>query len=169
MWSSASSNELRMSLPITAVGPLKVETNPILMVSAATAGFASARTVAPASQNAVLIVTPPRHYLKYAAANRPARFGEPSLPLFSVFEPLRLMASFVREILGLRQARPSVSLNIEGWLAKIMHHNSYRARIARIIVLVIRRASQCPAGRNMPTGRLGRPADQIRYSAPSMT
>src|SRR5712691_5255482 len=125
-----------MSLPITAVGPLKVETNPILMVSAATAGFASARTVAPASQNAVLIVTPPSSLFKYAAANRPARFGEPSLPLFSVFEPLRLMASFVREILGLRQARPSVSLNIEGWLAKIMHHNSYMARIARIIVLV---------------------------------
>src|SRR6266581_1410604 len=57
-------------------------------------------------------------------------------PFFSVFEPLRLMASFVREISCLRQARPSVSLNIKGWLAEIMHHNSYRARIARIIVLV---------------------------------
>src|SRR5450759_5224785 len=44
-----------MSLPITAVGPLNVLTNPILMESAAIAGFASARTVAPASQNAVLI------------------------------------------------------------------------------------------------------------------
>src|SRR5229473_4942452 len=55
MWSSANSNELRMSLPITAVGPLKVETNPILMESAAIAEFASARAVAPASQKAVLI------------------------------------------------------------------------------------------------------------------
>jgi hypothetical protein len=45
-------------LPITAVGPLNVETNPILMESAAIAGFASARAVAPASQNAVLIFTP---------------------------------------------------------------------------------------------------------------
>ncbi len=44
-----------MSLPITAVGPLKVETNPILMEFAAWAGFASARAVAPASQNAVLM------------------------------------------------------------------------------------------------------------------
>ena len=30
MWSSASSNELRMSLPMTATGPLKVEMKPIL-------------------------------------------------------------------------------------------------------------------------------------------
>src|SRR5712671_759020 len=47
-----------MSLPIAAVGPLKVETKPILMLSAASAGCASARTVAPASQNAVFIFTP---------------------------------------------------------------------------------------------------------------
>ena len=32
MWSSASSNELRILLPITATGPLKVETKPILTV-----------------------------------------------------------------------------------------------------------------------------------------
>src|ERR1700712_4586647 len=44
-----------MSLPITAVGPLKVETNPILMESAAIAGFASDRAAAPASQYAVFI------------------------------------------------------------------------------------------------------------------
>src|SRR5712691_9371486 len=158
-----------MSLPITAVGPLKVETNPILMVSAATAGFASARTVAPASQNAVLIVTPPSSLFKYAAVNRPARFGEPASPLFSVFEPLRLMASFVREILGLRQARPSVSLNTKGWLAKILHHNSYMARIARIIVLVpgVRRNAR-PAATCRQVAWAGR-RDQIRYSAPSMT
>src|SRR4029077_1174948 len=47
-----------MSLPIKAVGPLKVETKPILMESAASAGCASARTVAAASQNAVFIFTP---------------------------------------------------------------------------------------------------------------
>src|SRR5512140_2491327 len=58
MWSSASSNELRMSLPITAVGPLKVETKPILMVSPADAGCASARIAAPASPNAFFITTP---------------------------------------------------------------------------------------------------------------
>src|SRR5271169_1756718 len=44
-----------MSLPMTAVGPLKVETNPILMESPAEAGLANARAVAPASKNAVLI------------------------------------------------------------------------------------------------------------------
>src|ERR1700760_3098047 len=58
MWSSASANELRMSLPTTAVGPLKVETKPILMVSPADAGFASTSAAAPASQNAVFITTP---------------------------------------------------------------------------------------------------------------
>jgi uncharacterized membrane protein YhaH (DUF805 family) len=40
----------------TAVGPLNVETNPILMLSPAIAGLASARTVAPASQKLVFIV-----------------------------------------------------------------------------------------------------------------
>src|SRR6476661_8036891 len=47
-----------MSLPITAVGPLKVETKPILMLSAPSAGCASASIVAPASQNAFFIFTP---------------------------------------------------------------------------------------------------------------
>jgi hypothetical protein len=55
MWSSASSKELRMSLPMTAVGPLKVETKPILIVSAAPAGCVSARAAIPASQNAFFI------------------------------------------------------------------------------------------------------------------
>ena len=36
-WSSANSNELRMSLPITAVGPLNVLTKPIFTLSAAQA------------------------------------------------------------------------------------------------------------------------------------
>src|SRR5207302_3417415 len=43
---------------IAAVGPLNVETKPILMLSAASAGCASARTVAPASHNAFFIFTP---------------------------------------------------------------------------------------------------------------
>jgi hypothetical protein len=47
-----------MSLPITAVGPLNVLTNPILMVSPAVAGCASASIAAPASQNADLIIIP---------------------------------------------------------------------------------------------------------------
>src|SRR5262245_38232821 len=62
MWSSASSKELRMSLPIAAVGPLKVEIKPILMVSAATAGCASARAAMPASQNAFFILVSPPIY-----------------------------------------------------------------------------------------------------------
>src|SRR5882724_5420032 len=84
-------------------------------------------------------------------------------PFFPFSEPLRLMASFVREILGLRQARPSVSLNIEGRPAKSMHHNSYGRRKARIIVLVNRRALGCPAGRSLPTCRPGWPRirDQV--------
>src|SRR5258706_7991295 len=55
---------------------------------------------------------------------------------FSVSEPLLWMACFVREIPGLRQARPSVSLNTKAGLQKTMHHNSYSTRIARIIVLI---------------------------------
>jgi hypothetical protein len=37
---------------------------------------------------------------------------------FSVFEPLLSMACFVREILGLRQAPPSASLNADGRLSQ---------------------------------------------------
>src|ERR1035438_839421 len=66
-----------MSLPITAVGPLKVETKPILMVSPATAGPASARAVAPASQNAVLILVFPSSLTQTVApAGQPPRSGE---------------------------------------------------------------------------------------------
>jgi hypothetical protein len=45
-----------MSLPITAVGPLNVLTNPILMESAALAELANTRAAAPASQNVALIL-----------------------------------------------------------------------------------------------------------------
>src|SRR3954447_19457492 len=57
-----------MSLPMTAVGPLKVETNPILMESPAAAGPASARAIAPASQTAVLIFISPPVYSDYLAS-----------------------------------------------------------------------------------------------------
>src|SRR5208337_2326430 len=65
-----------MSLPIAAVGPLNVETNPILMESAAMAEFASARAVAPASQNAVLISVFLPRYFFVPPVDRPAPFGE---------------------------------------------------------------------------------------------
>jgi hypothetical protein len=44
-----------MSLPITAVGPLKVETKPILMLSAALAECDSTNAAADASKNAVFM------------------------------------------------------------------------------------------------------------------
>src|ERR1700722_5403196 len=95
-----------MSLPITAVGPLKVETKPILMVSPATAGFASARTVAPASQNAVLImVSLPRYFV--SPVDRPAPFGERSAPFRA---SLCQMPCFVREMAVRQQARTDGSL-----------------------------------------------------------
>jgi hypothetical protein len=83
-----------MSLPITAVGPLKVETKPILTVSPAKAGCASAKTAAPANQNAFFIITP-------------LLVIEPDPPcdgqrLFRA--PLYQVRYFVREIAGQRQA-----------------------------------------------------------------
>src|SRR5882757_2775315 len=102
MWSSASSNELRMSLPITAVGPLNVETNPILMVSAAKAGCASARTAAPASHKAVLILIPLLVIGPHAQPNElPRRGSRRSLRFGHLFFQ---MTCFVREIAGRRQA-----------------------------------------------------------------
>src|SRR4051794_35443429 len=98
-----------MSLPITAVGPLKVETKPILMVSAAKAGCASASAVAPASQNAVFMMSPSDFYL---------------------------MTHFVREMRGFRQARPLASLKAHHPRRKAMHHNSHARAMARIIIQV---------------------------------
>src|SRR5258708_35133391 len=57
-----------MSWPPTAVGPRRVETNPILMEPPAVAGAVSARAVAPASQNAVLIFNPPPRYFECPAS-----------------------------------------------------------------------------------------------------
>src|SRR5579864_8659927 len=65
MWSSPSSNELRMSLPIAAAGPLNVEMKPILMVfCCAIAGPAhSASAAVPAINGLImgvsLLLVPP--------------------------------------------------------------------------------------------------------------
>src|SRR5262249_46540902 len=93
--SSASSKELRMSLPIAAVGPLKVEMNPILMVSAAPAGCASARAAIPASQNAFFILVSPPVYL----SNPVRRDGG------GWRAGLYKETCFVRKSAGLQQAR----------------------------------------------------------------
>jgi hypothetical protein len=63
-------DELRMSLPITAVGPLKVETNPILMESAAIAGVASQsrRTRQPECRFHIYL---PSHYFSPPAKRLP--------------------------------------------------------------------------------------------------
>src|ERR1700751_4508587 len=75
-WSSASSKELRMSLPITAVGPEKVETKPILTVSPAKAGLASASAAAPASQNADFMIFPSLNSQR-TELHAPLRCGRP--------------------------------------------------------------------------------------------
>src|SRR5882757_2243582 len=95
MWSSASSKELRMSLPITAVGPLNVETKPILMLSAADAGCASAMT--PASQNAFFIFTP--------LLNQNVPPGSVTAPGVTLLRASLSVTCFVRDIASLQQAR----------------------------------------------------------------
>src|SRR5437879_2255423 len=91
-----------MSLPITAVGPLKVLTNPILIESAATAGFASARAVAPASQNAVLIFRS-LLIIRFAASQMTCPVGERSA--LRCRTCVLGVTCFVREIAGQQQAR----------------------------------------------------------------
>src|SRR3981189_2961669 len=119
-----------MSLPITAVGPLKVETNPILMESAAMAGFASASAVAPASQNAVLIF---RSLLIYPVASDRSVQGAvaPPHPPDSVVDVfcarnLKVAASTNRRL----------PLRTFGSCPSDLHHNSHTAGMARIIVRI---------------------------------
>src|SRR6185312_9156407 len=125
-WSSASSKELRMSLPITAVGPLKVETKPILMVSPADAGCASARMAAPASQNAFFIITP-----SSIIAPEP---GDRAVP----------RASLSGEVFCARNRRSAASMNrLSGFGPSAhtpigLHHNSLGSGTARTIVPVAR-------------------------------
>src|SRR5262245_53011327 len=60
MWSSPSSKELRMSLPMTAVGPLKVLTKPIFTdLPWAMAGPAANARTAPAAIDILFIRGPP--------------------------------------------------------------------------------------------------------------
>src|SRR2546426_1217472 len=109
-----------MSLPIAAVGPLKVETKPILMVSAASAGCAaSASGVTPASQNAVFIFTP----LLIIELILPCRIvGRLTC---AVRGPLYQMPCFVREISGPQQA-PTDRFGLEpsAHACSGLHHNS---------------------------------------------
>src|SRR6516165_6929753 len=106
-WSRASSNELRMSLPITAVGPEKVETKPILMVSPAEAGPASRSAVAPASQKAVFMLfplpemTPPARsldlfVLKILLSQQARTSGQPIEPLAQCADPCIIIRQFRR-------------------------------------------------------------------------
>src|SRR6185436_2842643 len=85
-----------MSLPITAVGPLKVETKPILTVSPADAGCASARMAAPASQNAFFM----NHSLLVIEPD-PVDRAAGSVP----------HASLSGEVSSARNRRPAASLN----------------------------------------------------------
>src|ERR1700732_2225502 len=116
-----------MSLPMTAVGPLNVETKPILMVSAAKAGFASASAVTPASQNAVLIFVslliiyfiPPDKRTAPRQARAVRRCRAP--PLEARY--------FVREIAGQQQARTARSpLEPSAHALMVMHHSSWWTR-----------------------------------------
>src|ERR1700722_6854990 len=120
-----------MSLPITAVGPLNVETNPILMESPAKAGVASASAVAPASQNAVLMS---RSLLVDIAPTVEQTPSSGALSLRSRAPALEVRY-FVREIRGQQQA-PSARSLLEPSAQPpfAMHHSSWRPRMARIIV-----------------------------------
>src|SRR3954469_25450999 len=122
-----------MSLPITAVGPLNVLTNPILMVSAAIAEFANARDVTPASQNAALIVIF-LLVIAYKGSRRPAPVGA---ALGAV--PRRLSSRCPvlcakRPVSGKHE--PAAPPRTFGALHPQMHHNSPPSPMARIIVLV---------------------------------
>src|SRR5690349_20338828 len=113
-----------MSLPSTAVGPLKVETKPILMVSPASAGLESASAAAPASQNAVFIgVSPPISFQNARQQKRSAcrrRFLAKSRPPASEKPSLTLEPS--------AQSPASTAF---------LHHNSRRPTISRTIVPVL--------------------------------
>src|ERR1700678_3044201 len=93
-----------MSLPITAVGPLKVETNPILMVSPAAAGCANVSAVTPASQNADLISRSP-----CLRAKEPS--GSPQVPLHHNSQQLA-MARIIVPIITMTKQRAASSLAV---------------------------------------------------------
>src|SRR5579884_772128 len=107
-----------MSLPMTAVGPLKVETKPILMLSAANAEFASVSAAAPASQKAVFISLPSLSSGSRASA----------LPERPAFLALHFLC---RDAVRARHRGPATDRAIRcDWL-RPMHHNSRNQRKAR--------------------------------------
>src|SRR5882757_6358235 len=136
-WSSASSNELRMSLPITAVGPLKVETKPILMLSAASTGCASARTVAPASQNAFFIFTPLLIFGFVPLGQGAPHSGHAPSPKPVVASVILCAKSSARS-----KHEPKAPIRTFGSYPSGLHHNSLIVRMARIIVGLIYQLTQ---------------------------
>src|SRR6185437_264127 len=119
-----------MSLPITAVGPLKVETKPILIVSPASAGFASTSAAAPASQNAafILIPLPLIYYLPRPAVGLgPTTGGLPPRCGSLLF--------CARNLAPAASTKPRSRLTPSA--QRHVHHNSRPARMARIIVRII--------------------------------
>src|SRR6267143_6606827 len=116
-----------MSLPITAVGPLKVETKPILMVSPADAGCASARTVSPASQNAFFIITPLLVIVPDPVDRATALVPHASLSGEVLCARNRLSAASMNQ-------RPRFGPSAHA--PDSLHHNSQMAGMARIIMPV---------------------------------
>src|SRR6266567_8817171 len=115
-----------MSLPIAAVGPLKVETKPILMLSAESAGCASARTAAPASQNAFFIFTPLLIILI---------FRQPKRPLFAARTPppkpdIHYVICARNPLLAASTNRKP-ALRTFGSYPRGLHHSSPDTRMAR--------------------------------------
>src|SRR5215213_4135043 len=133
-----------MSLPITAVGPLNVLTNPILMESAAIAEFANARDVTPASQNAALIlIFPPRYCLWRQSIELPRSGNARLRPRPLLLRCPVLCAKW--QVSGKHE--PPAPLRTFGALHGQMHHNSCRSQMARIIVHIITLTKQTAIGR----------------------
>src|SRR6478672_4453725 len=142
-----------MSLPIAAAGPLNVETKPILIVSPAAAGLASASAVAPASQNAVLICLLPPRYLNDSPVKRTgpselSALGSRALFLCDVF-----LCSKSR---AFSKPEPPAPPRTFGSIWLFLHHNSYLPGLARIIVQVaavaFRLAGPSLSARRMKSG-----------------
>jgi hypothetical protein len=144
---------------MTAVGPLNVETKPILIESPAEAGLAKARAAAPASQNAVLIS---RSLLIFypAVKTKDASWNA----LFGSRAPSVEVIHLVREISDqpqARTARPALEPSADA--PTIMHHNSRQARKARIIVPVRINQSRDVNGRRMQGHGVGQIGDSERF------
>src|SRR5712664_3624727 len=116
-----------MSLPITAVGPLNVETKPILTVSPASAGLASTNAIAPASQNAFFIfVSPP-------SLSKPIRSSRPIPPSGSTADAVRYppQGCCARNLRLAASPNRASALEPSALLQHFMHHNSHELAMAR--------------------------------------